>query len=670
MNTGRVSGRVRLLTYTTMGKISVNFGDYQMADFNVVYADVFPETELDLYTQPIQNITKVVYTTDVVESGTNGKTFEELKAAVIDNSIGDRKLPITTKQLEYDVNDSRFQIVKDVDVLTHRVYKLETQIPQPRTRYPIAKYNLDILEYKGTVTELREGAAVRRYGDDITVVPEGTLFTLDNGILKILDEANVTRLNAMTGIALATEVNKHNYLSLYYHYVVDTSSDTAVVRAYDLTSPNVASISFREFNPTARIGISSVQANIYKTGRGYGLDILSNLIKYNIAIDHLNVTPYLVYTEPSGSRYYLPGAFYTAINDQPVYRFAIDSGYYIDADNRIHLQNFLDANGAAVGIDVDLHAQLEVMYVSNVTPPEYVSTTMDAYVNGSFLAGYHCVVSLENVRIDFDNHLAYLFAGIHTAVGYSQYAVHTEDVPLRYTQTVYNSSNEIVHQVGDVVYDGEEVVYAFRKGQTQLDAYQQPVSISALEVTRFINFLFIDYRALLTSSQNNKDYNTQIRQYLTEVITENASLVHDKLLDNSQAFVVVPKTISDVKVKTGSGVQVIPSMQSFKVDLYVTYAVYNNTSIRENILYTVAKTIDDYLYTSTVIKRTELLQILYDKLREFTVSVSLTRFTELDTEYMELVDRNSRISLAKILSVEADGYNLKEDIAIDFKVVD
>jgi hypothetical protein len=134
--------------------------------------------------------------------------------------------------------------------------------------------------------------------------------------------------------------------------------------------------------------------------------------------------------------------------------------------------------------------------------------------------------------------------------------------------------------------------------------------------------------------------------------------------------VVVPKTISDVKVKTGSGVQVIPSMQSFKVDLYVTYAVYNNTSIRENILYTVAKTIDDYLYTSTVIKRTELLQILYDKLREFTVSVSLTRFTELDTEYMELVDRNSRISLAKILSVEADGYNLKEDIAIDFKVVD
>lgn len=670
MNTGRVTGRVRLLTYTTMGKVSVNFGDYQMADFNLVYADVFPETELDVYTQPIQNITKVVYTTDIVEAGSNGKTFEELKAAVIDNAIGDRKLPITSKQLEYDVNDSRFTIVKDVDVLTNRIYKLETQIPAPRTRYPITKYNLDILEYKGTVSELRSGGGVSSYGNDITVVAEGTLFSMDNGILTILDAASVTRLNGMSGIALATEVNKSRYLSLYYHYVVDTSSDKAVVRAYDLTSPNVTTISFQEFNATARIGVNSTQANIYKTGRGYGLDVLANLIKYNVAIDHLNITPYIVYTEPSGARYYLPGVFYTMINTQPVYRFAVDSGYYIDANNRIHLQNFLDANGASVGIDVSLSAKLEMMYVSDVIPPEYVSTAMDAYVNGSFLAGYHCVVSLEDIQVDFGTHLEYLFAGMHTAVGYSQYATYTEDVPLRYTQTVYDANNGIVHQVGDTVYDGADVVYAFHKGQTQLDAYKQPVLTSALEVTRFVNFLFVDYRALLTTSQNNKDYNTQIRQYLTDIITVNAASVHDKLLDNSQAFVVVPKTISDVRVKTGTGVQVIPSMQSFSVDLYVTYAIYNNAVIRNNILYTVTKTIDDYLYAGTTIKKTELLQILYTKLSEFVVSVSLTKFTELNTEYMELTDSNSRVSLAKTLTVESDGYNLKEDIAIDFKIVD
>lgn len=671
LNTGQVTGRVRFLVYTTMGKISVNFGDFQMSQFDLVYADVFPESELDKYTQPIHNVTKVVYTTDMVESGSDGKTFEELKEAIIENSIGDRKLPITSKQLSYDVNDSRFQIVKDVDMLTNRIYKLETKIPAPRTRYPITKYNLDIIEYRGTVTQLRAGAGVVSYGGEVTVIPEGTLFTIDNGSLTILNHTEVVRLAGMSGIALATEVNKHSYLSLYYHYVIDTSGDTAVTRVYDLTAPEVSSISFREFNATARVGINSTQANLYKTERGYGLDILSNLIKYNVAIDHLNVTPYLVYTSVYGARYYLPAAYYTDIDKQPVYRMMIDSGYYIDANNRIHLQNFLDANGSSVNIDVDINAKLEVMYVSNVIPPEYVSTAMDSYINGSFLAGMHCVVSLEDVQLRFGYHLKRLFAGMHSSVGFNQYETYSENVPLRYTQTVYDSDNQIAHHVGDTVFDEHgAVVYEHSKGQTKLDSYQTPVAVHDLEIMRFINLLFIDHRALLTTAANNKEYSQQIRRYLTEVVTENAVKVQEKLLDNSQAFVVVPKTIAQVKVKTGMGVQVIPSMQSFKVDVYVTYAVYNNTSIRDNILYSVIKTIDDYLYSTVVIKKTELLQILYEKLREFVVSVSLTKFTELNTEYMELVDTNSRISLAKTLTVEADGYNLKEDIAIDFKIVD
>lgn len=671
LNTKQVSGRVRFLVYTTMGKISVNFGDYQMADFSLVYGDVFPETELDKYTQPVQNVTKVVYTNDVVESGSNGKTFEELKDAVINNSIGDRKLPITSKQLEYSVNGTNFKIVKHADVLTDRIYKLETQIPAPRTRYPITKYNLDIIEFKGTISELRAGGGVTSYGDDITVIPEGTIFEIDNGILQILTPAKVNFLAGLNGIALATEVNKNTYLSLYYHYVLDTSDDTAVLRAYDLNTPAIESVNFREFNATARIGINTTQTNLYKTKTGYGIDILTNMIKYNVAIDHLNITPYLVYTEPSGARYYRPGTYYTHINNQPVFRMLVDSGYYINAKNRIQLQNFMDANGSLVNIDVDIHAKLEMMYVSNVIPPEYVSTSMDSYINGSFLAGNNCVVSLEEIVVRFGDYLKQLFAGIHTAVGYQDYETYQEDVPMRYTQTVYDSNNEIKHHVGDIVLDdNDEPVIAHYKGQTKLDAYLQPVSVHDLEVTRFLNLLFIDHRALLTTTQNNKDYNQQIRRYLTEVITENAAVAHSDLLDNSQAFVVVPKTISDVKVKTGSGTHVIPSMQAFKVDVYVSYAIYNNLNIRENIIYIVTKTIDEYLHDTTVIKRAELGQQLYEQLREFVVTISMSQFTQLNTEYMELVDPNSRISLSKTLSVESDGYNLKEDIAIDFKIVD
>lgn len=670
LNTGKVSGRIRLLIYTTMGKISVNFGDYQISDFRSEYAEVFPETELDIFTRPIQNISMVNYTTDIVESGSNGKTFEEMKAAVIENSIGDRKLPITPKQLEYDVNDSRFKIVKYTDTLTARTYKLETQIPDPLTRYPITKFNLDIVEMAATMSRLRRGEGVKAYGDDITVVPQGTLFEMNNGRVQILEPVQVRQLQGLTDIALTTEVNKHSYLSLYYHYVIDTSNDTTEVRAYDLTTPQVSAINFREFNPTARVGVNTIQANIFKNEHGFGLDILTNLTKYNVAVDVQNVTPYLVVSDVSGSRFYMPGVYHTTLNEQPVYRFLIESGYYIDHHNQIHLQNFYDANALAASVAVDLHSKLEILYVSNVLLPEYAPSPMDQYVNNSFLAGRYSAVTIEDIYINFGDYLERLFTANHTAVGYEAYETYEEDVPLRYTQTVYDRNNHIVYSVGDIVRDETGPVYQYRKGDVKRDAYQNPIPIHQLEVTRFIHFTFIDYRATLATSETAVAYNQQIRRYLTELITENAQEVQSKLLDNSHAYVVVPKTISQVKVKTGSGERVISSMQHFKVDVYVSFSVYNNSTIRENIQYTVVKEIDTYLYTHTQIKKTELLEILYNALREFVISISLTQFTELNTEYMELVDSNTRISVGKLLVVEADGYHLTEDIALDFKIVE
>ena len=59
-----------------------------------------------------------------------------------------------------------------------------------------------------------------------------------------------------------------------------------------------------------------------------------------------------------------------------------------------------------------------------------------------------------------------------------------------------------------------------------------------------------------------------------------------------------------------------------------------------------------------------------DKLREFVETISIPNFTELNEEYMEILDTNSRLSIAKTLVLEADGYNLTEDITIRFKLIE
>lgn len=47
-------------------------------------------------------------------------------------------------------------------------------------------------------------------------------------------------------------------------------------------------------------------------------------------------------------------------------------------------------------------------------------------------------------------------------------------------------------------------------------------------------------------------------------------------------------------------------------------------------------------------------------------NISIPKFTELNEEFIELVNTNYRISLNKILTVEQNIYDLKEDIVVNF----
>lgn len=666
-----VGPNIRFLTYTTMGQISVNFGDFRIEDFTVEYAGVFPEEEMDLYTQPIQAITKAIYTTDVVESGKNGMDFETLKDAIINNSIGDRKLPITPKQLEYSNRQKNFKIIKDVDVVTNRVYKLETEIPTPATRYPITKFNLDILEYQTKISTLRQGNSITTYSDTITVIPEGTMFRLDDGVLTHISQQEADQIKALSGSALVGAVNATNYLSVYYHYVLDTSGDRTRLRPYDLTTPKLEMISFKEFNPTTRIGLNSTQGNLYKSPNGYTLDILGNYKKYTETINVSNVTPYLVFQDAAGSTFYLEGYHYTNIGDQPVFRFLIDTTYYIDVNNNVRIANFKDANGDSVAINIGLMSKLTLIYVSSVIPGGFLSTNMDNYIINSFLVGNKCVVSEEELTVRFGYYLERLFAGVHTSTGLFEYETYDEDVLLRYKKTVYDENNAIIHEVGDLVLDDDNnTVIEHPKGSVKVGLNGLPTPINELELVRYINLLFTDYRVFLPTSSAVKDYNRQIKNHITEVTIEDAVTVQKQLLDNSEAFVVVPKTVGFVKVKTANSLQVVSSMQEFMVDVFVSYVVYNDAQTRDDIIYQIVKGIDQYLYSNTVIKKTELLNTLYKLLKESVISLSLTNFTELNEEYMQLIDANSRLSLGKSLNIETDGYSLTEAVTVNFRLIE
>lgn len=670
-NTRQITRRVRILAYTSLGDIAVNFGDYQYADFDSEYAEVFPEEELDVYTSPLELIPKVVYATEQTQQGKNGKSFEQLKSDVIHNSIGDRRLPITQKQLNFSNAQTGFRTIKDEDTIASRVYKLEAPIPSPTTRYPITKTNLDILELATDVYTLRQGNGVRSQSEHTTVLPEGTLFELREGILSLLSPQEAQNIRSLSGIALAQELNQRTYLYLYAHYVLSTGGNTVKLLAYDLQDPVVSTINFKEFNPTARVGLNSTQANLFKSPNGYTLDVLGNLKKYTDTIDAANVTPYLVYKDSAGSLFYLASNLHSAILAHPVYRFDILSSYHIDDQNEIHLSNFVDSNGQTTALQLPLSARLHLLYVSDTIPVTYESSSIDSWLVGSVMGYNHCAVALEEVVLRFGKHLDRLYTRVHSSAASYEYERYEQDVDLKYKQTVYNQDNEIIHHVGDTVYDdvGTPVI-EHHKGSVVLDAIGNAKSVDPLSLQHYLNFMMGDYRAKIATDEPTKLYHQSVRRHITDVCLGAAETVQQDLLDNSEAYVVVPKTVGYITVQTGSVQRSIASMQSFSVDVYVRYDIYNNAQVRDSVTYTVVKEVDDYLYDNTTLKKTQLLNLLYNQLKEFVESVSISQFTELNAEYIQLLDTNSRVSLKKTLTLEAAGYQLQEDIKVSFHLVE
>lgn len=662
INTGNLGSKVKLLVYTTNGAINVNFNDYRVSDFTTEYNRVFPDVELDRYTQPLQIISKVIYIKDEVISGKNGLSFDELKQNVIDNSIGDRKLPITTKQLEFETLQNGFKLIKDVDVLNKRVFLLECALPNATTRYPISKFNLDIIEYRTKISDLVSGKnTVKRINTNVTILPEGTLFKQVDGVLQIVDSAEYSRLTSLSGLDLTSLVNSSKYMSLFYHYVLDTSNNETRLRGYDITSPIAKRINFKEFNATVRIGMNTTNVSVYRSSNGFTVDVLANMLKYVDNINETNVKPYLVYTDANDTRFYLEGRLFTTINDNPVYRFTLDSDYYIDEDNKLYINSFKDNNGMVASISLKLESSLQMIYVSNTVPINFEPSKIDELIYGSYLAVGQCVVTLEEITFKFGDWLKSLYAQVHSSVSLIEYDKYTEDVPLRYNATVYNSDNEIIHHVGDIVLDenGDPVIQ-YKAGEVKYDENKEPVG----ELERYLNLLFIDHKLTLGDSSIVKDYRAYLKSYLTEKIVENAVSVQEQLLDNSEAFVVVPKNIGKVKVKTPTRETYIDSMQKFIVYAYVTERVYTDNNTRDSIEYTIVSEIDDYLYNTMLLSKTELLNRLYEKLKEFVRSISIDQFTELNEEYIQILDSNARVSLNKTLVYDAKGYDVKDDVTV------
>lgn len=668
LRNGVIGSKVKFVVYTTLGPVNVNFNEYDTNKFSVEYNEVFPELELGPSTASLNLIPKIVRIDGRVVGGSGSKSFDKLKYDVINNNLGRDHKPVTNVQIENYLDNSEFSLVRNVDVITNRIFLLEANLPRTVTRYDISNINLDIIEYMSSVNELRTGNnGIVPISDTVTLLPEGTAFEITHDGLKILSREDKDILDDLSGTLLVNELNHRRLLALYYHYVLDTSDETTVLRPYDISNPKIEKINFKGFNPTCRIGVNTTQTNLIKTDVGFQLDIMVNLKKYTELVTEVNVTPYIVHREEGGATFFLEGRLYTMMDGNPVYRFYIDSEFYIDSKNRITITNFKDSNGIIVSLSLDLESKLEILYLSNRIVQEFEASVLDEYIYGSYLVPGRAAVTLEELSFKFGYFLEHLYARVHSSTGTNDYERYDEDVVATYDSTVYGPDNQVLHNRNEDILDVEgNPVYKHRRGEIKLDSSGNPILLSRLDTQKYMNLMFVDYRALIANNDELVEHRSYLKDYLTSLIIRNVKDVQPKLLENTIAYMTVPVNLQDVLINYDGITGYIKSSQSFNITVYVSKMYFEDTEARKGIELMLKEELDNYLSSNRTLSKSVIVSRMLDKSKEYVKGINIDKFTDVGAEYIELPMEGDRLTFDKTLTMEPDGYRLSDNVTFTF----
>jgi hypothetical protein len=269
-------GNIRIDIYTTKGPINVNMSNYTVKAFGYKLMAINTERDSSIYTAAMTDINMLAFSDQMTYGGSNQISFNTLRERVIYNSIGDRQLPITNVQLTSYVENKGFELVKNVDVITNRVFLAIRKLPNPTNLKLLTPANIGI----STVTmDLSFAKTLEKASDNGTRVTlhSNNLFINENGIIRVVTAAEQFNLQNVSKTALADTVNSKQYIYNPYYYVLDNTNKEFDSRAYHLDQPTASNLSFIYQNETMLLPVNTGTFIMVKTSTGYNQVMLIRL---------------------------------------------------------------------------------------------------------------------------------------------------------------------------------------------------------------------------------------------------------------------------------------------------------------------------------------------------------------------------------------------------------
>lgn len=684
-----VKGKLRIDIYQTKGKLDMLLGNYQLEDFSANWLNIDKKDDT-VYVTPIRTFkTLGVYSTTHVSGGRNALGFEELRTRVIKNAIGNHSLPITNVQLETTLEDSGYEVVRNIDTITNRIYLATRNLPKPIDDRIVTAASASMAEVTLSMTNAVQCYGVIDNGDSITLTSK-TVYQNSNGITKPLTRIQFNEINNLPLVQKCNVITNGNYLFSPFHYVLDASSTTFEVRPYYLDGPIIETKSFVEENVTTGLQVSIDSAySIVKVDTGYKLTIITKSSQGFKDIDTSSIFVQLAFNyKNEDTKSYLLGTFVglTQTNER-IYEFNINSNFDVDAYDYLNVNSFKYVSTSVV-VKAQLLQEMDIYFSTTAAmPASLVASRIDDEL-GRFQLPAHAVgITHERIKIRFGYALKSLWAMSKSMVDSIEYKVYETDIPAIYAKDVYDVDPvtgsafrtgptgdleyKILHKKGDPVLDiHNNRVYSHKKGENVYDANGLPVPTDGATRTmlRMINMLMIEGAYYFATDTIVTNYNKSVIDSLLNWITVDLVKFNSALLDQTKLYFFPKVTLGDIKVLTLNGIEVTTQAgQSLRVKLHVPAITYNDSNLLAAITKTTIKSIDDSL-KNKVVSVSNIEHALIDVYGKDVINVEVQGIGGLaGYQAFTILDNSNRCSIKKKLSLLPDNKMVvTEDIELVF----
>lgn len=672
---GMVKGKLHVTVYETEGEKTLDLSRLSTEDFTL---NIENEGK-DMYSATSKNIIMANASRGTLNNGVNAMSFTELKQAIIDSTLGDIDIPITSNQLKRKAKMYGYDLRITNDTLLGREFIASKPLPTSESK--LIQSFPDIFFNKASIllSEDVESRFIEKY-ENLFMVRENSIYFVDkDGLVKLLPD---TEFNYIESLPKSSKVKYLKDNKLFFSpltYVVSYESDIVTSEVYYL-KPSIDNIRILSTNTNVVEKINTSKFGIEKTTTGFlmkTLPVLNNELKTTSLLNlkarlHLNV-------KNSNSTVYFDSDFDI---ESGTFSFNIVTGELLNG-----VYNILNGESVLKELKVDL---ISTAFLYIYSTDINISDTSN-FLSGEF--GKQTVKSViftkELLNLRFGTKLDFIYNNVltlFTNMKYKRYATskvatYQEDIYRTYDNgliinpTVMGSGMvdlgmELLHAKGSPILDENgNQIYLYKANDMILDSNGNPIIDNIGGMKRVLDILMLEYEYYVADSEPYVNYLEIVMNNILAMIDVDMTELNDITMDVTKIKYKTFRNTKDVPVIVNNIIYTIPYRIKPNIVLVLDKNnVISNSELIEEIKSICGKVITKHLNSDKI----TLEDIKTEIKKSLSIALIGIKITGIDPKNSEVVitSNDNRFTIDKILTLtETNNTVVKYDISLEFEYI-